>query len=181
MTIDPGPPVARLPRWLYAAMITSLAVNLLFIGGVGAAIWHHKRGGGHGADGDMGLMRFARQLPGDRQTLVREQVSAARQSIRPLRRAVRDAWFDTNTALAAEPFNKDAFKAASARQTEAEAKFKTAISDALADTADKLTPQERKLLQEWREKHVPRMLGRHGGRNDGGSGGGPPDGPPDQE
>ena len=183
MTTEPEA-VARLPRWLYAVLIASLAVNLLFIGGVGAAYWHH-RGHGHGRGDDFGMMGFARDLPPERQKLVRDQVTVTREAMRPLRRALRDAWADSNKVLTAEPFDKEALKAAMARQAEAEGKFKTAISAMFADTAEKLLPEERRQLQAWREKHKSRMFGRHGRGDDGGPGsegpGGGPPGKDDQE
>ncbi len=185
MTTEPGDAAqdaargvpARLPRWLYPALIASMAINLLFVGGVGAAFWHHRQGpGGHGRGGDFGLMGFVRELPRERQTFVRDQLTAARQMLRPLRKAVRDAWDQSNTALAAEPFDKEALKAALAQQTDAESKFKSAMTSALAETAEQLKPEERRLLQTWREKQKKRMFGRHGRRGEG-----PPGGPEDQE
>lgn len=165
--------------WFRAGIIASLALNLLFIGGLGAAAWRHR----HGPRGDdMGLAGFARQLPSERQTLVRGDVEAAKQVIRPLRKAVRDAWTESNALLTAEPFDKDKFKAALDRLTEAEARLKSAATAALVDTAAKLTADERRSLQAWREKRRPRMFGRHGhrnGRDDDDKGGGPGAGPRD--
>jgi uncharacterized membrane protein len=148
--------------WFRAGIIASLALNLLFIGGLGAAAWRHR----HGPRGDdMGLAGFARRLPAERQTLVRGDVDAAKQVIRPLRKAVREAWTESNALLTAEPFDKGKFKAALDKLTEAETRFKSAATAALVDTAAKLTAEERRSLQGWREKRRPRMFGRHGHRN----------------
>jgi uncharacterized membrane protein len=139
-----------------------LAVNLLFVGGFGAAAWHHR----HGPRGDdIGLMGFAHELPGDRQKIVRDDIKAARQTIRPLRQAVRDAWDEANKVLTVEPFDKDKYKAAMGKLTEAETQFKSAIATALAETAAKLTPEERVSLQGWRERRRPHMFGQHGHRD----------------
>ena len=164
MTIETDSAPERRSRWLYAGLIASLALNLLFIGGVARAKWHHRHEGGR--HGDAGLIGFVNQLPADRQSLVRGDVEAARETIRPLRKAVRDAWSDANMALTAEPFDKDKYKAAVDRLTEAESRFKAAVAASLADTAAKLTPEERSRLQGWREKRRPDIFGRHG-RHDG--------------
>ena len=180
MTMDTGGSVAKGSRRLYAGLIASLALNVLVAGGVAAAIWHHRHGPGGPYGGDSGMMGFAHQLSGDRQKLVRDDIAAARQVVRPLRKAVSDAWYEANTILTQEPFEKDKYKAAMDRVTEAESRFKSAAAAALADTAAKLTTEERRTLQQWREKRRPHMFGRHGfrddrpGRDDKGSGG--PDG-----
>ena len=161
MTTETPDVPPRSPRWLYAGLIASLAVNLLVAGGVGAAYWHHRHGPGGGRGGDFGLMGFVRELPAERQAIVRNEVSAARQATQPLRSAVREIWLEANKELTAEPFDKDKFKAAMARVSEAEARYKGAISEALAETAAKLSAEERRALQTWREKRKPRMFGRH--------------------
>lgn len=156
MTIDSQSSGARVPRWLYRALIASFAVNLLFIGGVGAAIWHHRHG--------PGPMGFVKSLPQDRQTVVREQIEAARASLRPLRTSMREAWGNVKTAIAADPFDKQALKTALQRLAESDAKLKTSLSDSIADTAEKLEPGERRLFLLWVEKRGWNFLGRSGRR-----------------
>ncbi|MEQ1652113.1 MAG: periplasmic heavy metal sensor [Hyphomicrobium sp.] len=165
MTTETGAVAQDRSRWLKIGLIASLALNLLFIGGFARAFWHHGPGPGGHFGKDAGLMGFVRELPGDRQKLVRDDIAAARETIRPLRRAVREAWSEANTALTAEPFNKDTYKAAVDKLTEAEARMKAATATALADTAAKLTAEERRSLQGWREKRKPHMFRRHGHRD----------------
>ncbi|MBX9684372.1 MAG: periplasmic heavy metal sensor [Hyphomicrobium sp.] len=156
MTTDGRETSAQRPRWLYAGLIASLAVNLLVIGGMGAAFWHHRHGGpGPWRGDDAGLMGFVRKLPKERQDVVRNDVKLARETLKPLRDAARSAWTDANNALAAEPFSADAAKGAFQRMTDAEATLKTAISSVLIDTAAKLTPDERRVLTQWRDKRKP--------------------------
>ncbi len=150
MTDTSGAASSR-PRWVYPALIASLAVNLLFVGGFATALWH-RHGGPHG---EPGLLGFTRELPGDRQRVVREDIVAARQALQPLRNAIREAWAQTNVILTEEPFDKDKYKASMDQLAEAETKFKAAISAMMADTASKLTPEERRILQGWREKRRP--------------------------
>jgi uncharacterized membrane protein len=162
MTVEIGGSPDTRSKWLYRGLVASLALNLLFAGGLGAAAWHHR----HGPRGDdTGLMGFARELPGDRQTMVREDIAAARLTIRPLRKAVRESWDEANAVLTQEPFDKEKYIAAMGKLTESEGRFKSAIASALADTAAKLTPEERKSLQGWREKRRPHMFGHHGHRD----------------
>lgn len=165
MTTDTGGAPQGRSRWMTAALVASLALNLVFIGGAARAIWHHKHDGGRRGD-DAGLFGFVRNLPSERAALVRGDLELARQTVRPMRKAVRDAWYEANTVLTTEPFDKDKYKAAMDRLTEAEGRFKAAIAASLADTAAKLTPEERVKLQGWREKRRPHVFGRHG-RHDG--------------
>ncbi len=144
----------RSSRWLFPALIASLALNLLFVGWVASGAWHkhHYRSAG---GPDFGLMGFTRQLSDDRRKVVREQIKAARDSVRPLRQAIRTSWDEANALLTAEPFDKEKFKAAMGRVADAENQFRAAVTNTLADTAATLTADERKLLQAWREKRRP--------------------------
>jgi uncharacterized membrane protein len=171
MTMDTGVTPVRRSRWVSIGIVASLALNLLFAGGLAAAAWHHRhhRPGGN----EFGLMGFARDLPADRQKLVRDDIAAARQTIRPLRRAVRDAWVESNSLLTVEPFDKDKYRASIDKLTEAEGRFKSAVAAALADTAAKLTVEERRTLQSWREKRRPH--GRRGHRDEDRAGSSAPD------
>ncbi len=164
MTIDSsGATAAGRSRWMSIGIVASLALNLLFAGGLVAAAWHHRH---HGPGGDdLGLMGFARDLPADRQKLVRDDIEAARQTIRPLRKAIGQAWTESNGLLTAEPFDKEKYKASMDKQAEAESRFKAAVATALADTAAKLTAEERRRLQSWREKRRSHMFGHRGHRD----------------
>ena len=80
--------------------------------------------------------------------------------MKDLRAAVRQSWVDANALLTAEPFDKEKFKAALMQLGDVEARYKTSLNNALAETASSSTPDERKLLQAWREKRRPRLLMR---------------------
>lgn len=154
MNTEVSGPASGRSRWLKPLLIASLALNLLVIGGMASAMWrhHHGRGPFGGPRGDHSLMGFVRELPSERQQAVRADIEAARETVKPMRQEIRDAWSAANTALTLEPFDKAKVKEAAAKLLAAEAKFKSAISDALIDTAEKLSPEERKKLQEWRER-----------------------------
>jgi uncharacterized membrane protein len=146
------------PRYLYPGLIASLALNLLFVGVFAAAVWHHHQAGPKPKPIEPGLLGFVKELPDDRQDVVRAEITAAREAMKDLRATVRKSWVDANALLTAEPFDKAKFNAALAQLREVEDRYKTGLNGALADTAEKLSPDERKLLQSWREKRRPWLL-----------------------
>jgi uncharacterized membrane protein len=152
---------SRRSRRLLVALVASLAVNAVVLGGLATAAWHHRhgspamRGGGHD-----GLMGFTRQLDAERREPVRAQFQAAREVLKPLREDIATAWLQANAALAAEPYDAQNLKSAMARLADAESRFKTALAESLADMASKLTAEERRLLAEWRERRFKSGKGR---------------------
>ncbi len=156
MTMNGDETPLRRSRWLFPALVVSLALNLLVAGSMGAAYWQHRHSSpGAWRGDDVGLMGFVRKLPKERQSVLRDDVKLARENLQPLKEAARSAWVAANTTLATEPFNQEAVTAAFQKMTDAEATWKTAVSGALINTAAKLTPQERQTLTEWRNKRRP--------------------------
>ncbi|MBS0250605.1 MAG: periplasmic heavy metal sensor [Proteobacteria bacterium] len=147
------------PRYLYPSFIASLALNLLFIGLFATAVWHHHE---EDKTRNRGFLGFVSQLPPDTQAEIRQQVLEKRAAMKGLRENIRKTWVDANAMLTEEPFDKAKFLAALMQLRTAEDAFKGAIYNAVADTAVQLTPDQRKLLQEWREKRHAFMLNRHG-------------------
>ena len=145
-------------RLLYPGFVFSLALNLLFIGGTAAAIWHHHNE--RMARSEPGLLSFVRELPAARQDAVRNEITAARESLKTQRDNVRTAWINANDLLLVEPFDKDKFRAAMATLRGTEDQYKTGLNNAMAETAAGLSLEERKLLHSWRETRRPRLLGR---------------------
>ena len=169
MTIETPEPKVRPSRWLYTALFASMAANLLIIGAVAGGMWrfrHHGMGG----PGDRGLMGFVRQLPTDRQAVLGTAIGVDKEKLKPFRQELQDGWLAVNAAIGAEPFDKEKLKAATAKAGEGRAHMHAAIADALVELADKLTLNERKLLQVWHEKQRHLMFGRHhhGGRGESG-------------
>ncbi len=74
-----------------------------------------------------------------------------RSHIRPFRREVRAARDETVKALTAEPYDRQKFLAAQARQAEAETRARRAVQDLYVKIADSLTPEERHAFPRWRE------------------------------
>lgn len=144
------------PRYLYPAFIASLALNLLFIGLFAAAVWHHHEESSRAYE--PGLLGFVRALPESRQIAVRNEITGAREAMKDLRTNVRKSWSDANALLTVEPFDKAKFTAALAKLRETEDLYKSALNNAMADTAANLSPDERKILQSWRKNRRPNVL-----------------------
>lgn len=149
------------PRWLYPALVASLAVNLVVLGSFAGAFWHHRH-----ERGDRGLSGFVRHLPDERRGPLRDFLMAEREKLKPLREEMRQAWRDSNQALGEEPFDKDKLKAAMTRMHEAEAKIRATIGDAVVETAAKMTPEDRQAMKKWRERKMERKWRRHRGDED---------------
>lgn len=171
---DPVPPAADAGRrmtWLKAALVASLAVNLLFVG-AGAARWY----AGHGPERYARLTQtqlipraFFRDLDRDRRMELLAVFKANDKQIREGRRAVKlqvDALAD---ALEAEPYDAARARAAVEGFTaRSEDLFGMGSSTALA-LIGMLTPEERKLMASHLRERDDRGRGRKAG--------GPPDAP----
>lgn len=147
-TVEPAPIEPRRPRWLYSALIASMALNLLLLGGAAGAMFRHR----HDHPRERGLMDFVRDLPQERRGDVQSFLKGEREKLKPMRDEVKASWSETNAALGEEPFDKEKLKAAMDRMVAAEMRVRMAISDAVVETAGKLTAQERKALQAWRAR-----------------------------
>lgn len=151
-----APPAPSKPaRWVYIVLVASLAANLLVVGGAASVFWHHR----HGGHGEHGLSGFVSRLHEDRRGPLRAFIEAEREKLKPIRADVRAAWRETNELLGAETFDKEKLKAAMAQMNDAEARMRSAIGDALVETAAKLSPAERRELRAWRERRIER--GKH--------------------
>lgn len=161
-TLQPGRE-RRLKVWL----IASLALNLLVIGAVaGSMMMQHRPGawrgaaGGPGGDG-FGLMNFTKSLPAERRSEIRKALAVARRGMKPLKDEFRAARSAPADVLAAEPFDRETFKAAFGKVDEVEAKLKSAGRDALLGAIEKLTPEERRAFAtKWKEQRSTRVRQR---------------------
>lgn len=157
MTFDNGdeaPPSGGF-KWTKYLLVASLAFNLLFVGGFVSALWDHHEHRGRG-----GLLGFADRLPADRQQMFRDEVRAGRQTTKALREALRSDWTAANAMLAEEPFDIEKFKAALGKITDDEMRLRSQIYAAVANMAGKMTPEERVIFKDWRERTFGRRLGR---------------------
>ena len=122
---SPVPQVMRsarsAPRWMQVALLLSLAGNLVIIGLVAGAVWRF-RPPPHiaGSVVTPNLLGYASTLPTQRRKALWDATAEERSHVRPYRREVRAAREETVKALTAEPFDRQQFKAAQARQAETE-------------------------------------------------------------
>jgi uncharacterized membrane protein len=150
-------------RSLRIALMVSLALNVLIIGGVASALivsHHHHWRGGHGHKGSL-LLSFAETLPSDQGDAIRQKVQSERTVLDPLRKAEREARDAARGILMTEPFDAQKFKAALDRIADADAKVMSARMTIFADTVATFTPEERRQLHNWFEERHKRG-GHHG-------------------
>jgi uncharacterized membrane protein len=146
-------PMRRAPRWLLAALFASLALNLVVVGLVAGAIWRFRAP--VWAPITPSLLGYASALPPERRKQLWEQTAEERAELRPLRREVRAARDETVQALVAEPFDRQVFLAAQARQYDAEQRARHAMQGLYLKIAEGLTPEERRAFPRWREHRRP--------------------------
>lgn len=159
MTDSPPEPAAakpRAPRWMWLALIGSLAINLLGVGVVAGTFWQvrHARAtsGGHLP---IRLADFAETLTAERGAEIRDAIRAAQAAIMPLRQQVRQARREAIKVFSAEPFDKERFAAAHARVWAAALEVRQAYLRLLTDIGAKLSAEERQQFLKWREHHAP--------------------------
>jgi uncharacterized membrane protein len=152
-------PARRAPRWLVAALVASLALNLIIVGSVAGAMWRFRKPPPWASAVTPNLLGYASTLSADRRKRLWEDTAEERRHIRPFRREVRLAREETIKALTAEPFDKQRFTAAQARQADAENRARQAVQALYVKIADNLTPEERHAFPSWRERR------RHPGPN----------------
>jgi uncharacterized membrane protein len=153
MTLDNTAPAASSYRKLRLALMASLAVNVLIIGGIAGAMLmgpHHK-----GPHRGTLLLSFSRHLPGDRADLVRQNVADAQPALETLRKAEREARETVRAQLVADPFDQGKLDAALDQLVQADTKEHTARVAVFGKTVGQLTPEERRQLREWLDKHRP--------------------------
>ena len=151
--------VRRAPRWMLVALFVSLALNLLIVGSVAGAVWRHRGPPVWASAVTPNLLGYASTLAPERRKQLWDRTREERSHIRPFRREVRAAREETVKALIAEPFEKQGFLAAQARQSEAESRARQAVQDLYVKIAEGLTPEERRAFPSWREHR------RHPGHN----------------
>lgn len=150
-----GRAFGRTPRSLTMLLIASLALNCLFLGMAAAAMWRLRGPGPTHAYIVPNLLGYASTLPSERRKQLWDLSEQERQILRPFRREVRMAREEVVRALAAEPFNREEFMAAQARQGEAENRARAAVDNLYAKIASGLTLEERRNFQGWRHHRRP--------------------------
>ncbi|MEI8178506.1 periplasmic heavy metal sensor [Aestuariivirga sp.] len=141
----------RRANWLMAALIASLAVNLL-VAGAAAARWYVGVGPERYArltQTQLIPRNFFRDLDRARRTELLAVFKAQDKAVREGRRAVKAQVVELADALEAEPYDAARVKAAVEGFTaKSEALFMTGGGAAL-ELIDKLGPEERKLMAQY--------------------------------
>lgn len=135
-------------RGKQVALLASLALNALFIGGLASAIFKH--GADRQPQGRQNLGAYVSTLPKARSEVIMKRADERRRGLGPLRRNVRQARDDALSALTTDPFDRDKFIAAETHLIEAENALRLAQRDVIADIAGSLTPEERRAYLRWR-------------------------------
>lgn len=151
-----GMPKGSSGRGLRVALIVSLALNVLIIGAVGGTLlFRHGGPGGKGHGHRSLLLGFVHQLPEARQQTLLEPLKARREALEPLRKAEHEARDAARRLLIEEPFDEAKLKSALQLVVAADTSERTAKMTIFAETAAKLTPEERKELYKWIKRHRP--------------------------
>lgn len=146
----------KAPRWLLTGLLVSLAANLIVGGYLGAAVWRARTPPPVEAKSIIpNLLGYASTLPPQRFKELWHITSEQRGQIRPFRRDVRAAREETIKALVAEPFDRQKFADAQARQAEAESRARASAQDLYVKIADALTAEERHAFPRWRDHRRP--------------------------
>jgi uncharacterized membrane protein len=154
----PAPSSGR--RWL---LVGSLALNLLFLGGL-AAIWWKGPLPVYGHPGPtqtpFGLMKFARDLPPERRDAVRRHLKDARTDMRGLRDELRVARQMAADVLKSPDYTADKMSAALGAIAAADNRIRDRGSAALLAAIGELTPEERQELAGSWQRRLERPPGR---------------------
>jgi len=144
-------------RWLWVALIISLALNLLFIGVTAGAF---LMGGPWGPPRHRimaaAMNEVVQSMPDERRKAARELLGRVRPEIRSLRRQVRKARRATVRAFRSDPFDEAAFKQAANGLETAETNLREAKTAVAIQLGQYLTAEERRqflrtVMQKWRE------------------------------
>lgn len=137
-------------RWLRLALIASIALNLFFVGIVG--VWAVKpllrdREGPPGGATTM-TERMASRLPEADRPILRQAFEKRHDDIRRLFDEARAAQRESRRALRANPFDPQAFTAASDRSRAARDAAQAAFSQAIREAATNMSPEGRAKLAQ---------------------------------
>ena len=160
-------------RFFRRAAVATLAVALA--GGFGTHAWSHGGGGGlhrgfMGGSKDPAkaderiermVKRFAARVEAtpEQQSRLTEIAKAAARELRPLRERVRDARKRGMALLAAPTIDRAALERLRAEQIQAADAVSKRMSQAFADAAEVLTPDQRKKIAERMQRRQSRQRG----------------------
>ena len=150
---------ANRQRRLVTALVLSLAVNMIVIGAAAGFLLRHSSEltGTTASPLAPNLLGYASTLPETRRKDLWTRTEDERASVRPLRRALREAREEFLKSLVAEPFDPQRFSAAQDQLLEADRKARVAVHKLYAEIAANLTPAERRGYSPWRDRQRSRQ------------------------
>jgi uncharacterized membrane protein len=159
----PPPRTRGAGRGIKIALAVSLALNLLVAGLVGGAVL--RRGGPDEAPAirALGLAPFAIALPREGRDDMRHRIEADAPRLRAERARIGDSLREVRRALLAEPFDREAAEAALSNSREAAMALQAYGHDALLDTLEGMSAEERSAMAE-RLGRAMRWIARRDGR-----------------
>jgi uncharacterized membrane protein len=142
----------RSQRSLIAALLLSVALNLLVGGALLGQLWDGRR-----PQGPPPLDWAARELSPELRDELRTHMRARMVPARPLREALRAASRDIGQLAGAQPLDREALAAALRRLREAQGDYQAFMHENLLDLVEKLPPEQRlELLREALQRHEGR-------------------------
>ena len=133
---------ATTPRWAKWALGISLAINFIIIGvAIGATARFHKHGHQHGGVASIG--QIMRALPSDRRDSARGLMKAKRAELKAVRAERRGVHQALAAAIAADPFDPTAARAAFAAMRDKDNLAKSAAHEIMVEVMGLLTDEER--------------------------------------
>lgn len=144
-------------------LVGSLALNLLFLGGL-TALWWKGSISGYGHPGPsqtaFGLMKFSRDLPAERRDAVRRHLKDARVDLRGLREDLLVARRNAAEVLASANYTPEKMQAALDAIAAADQRIRDRGTGALVKAIGELTPEERASLAASWQRRLEKPAGR---------------------
>jgi uncharacterized membrane protein len=152
----------RAGKWVLAALVVSLGLNL-FVGGVmiGRGLHHHRDWSAERPSPDREhrviafVGRMAMALPPEDRAKFMAKMEGYRAELVEADRNFRDARNKVQDAIAAEPFDRNALDRAFGEVAARMAAMQKVLHAALSDAVSTLPPDARKALSRWDERPRP--------------------------
>lgn len=142
-------------KWLTGLLVVSLTFNLLLIGfGIGRLSGEQIRA--PRVDPTMGFTRMIEQFPGERREELLPLAREHHRSMRPLVRSIRQGHQAVHRAVTDEPLDAERLRERLTELRRALNLSQTANHEAFVQFASALTPEERRLWQEWLQQRTRR-------------------------
>ena len=167
--VAPGP---RAWKWILAALVVSLGLNLFIAGTVVGHKLHrhpHEWSQRNKPDGDRKVFgfidRMAMALPREDRAVFMGKIDGYRAELKAADQKFRDARKKVQDAIAAEPFDRNALDTAFGEVSQRMADLQKVLHAALSDAVSALPPDARKRLAHWDKRPPRRDMDRPGARH----------------